>query len=155
MTGLTTSLTSGCIHDTAVCQTGCQTGLTTGCIVYRNIYPVVKLATIDMSRKLGLCPIFVGRGARAPSNTMWPGPRPIPAGCMPSLTLMHPTFWPQYTNVTDRQDRKRSDSKGRLVLETVARKLLSPLSYLRLKCIKFDFDSQTPLGELTALPQTP
>jgi len=27
-----------CIHDT----TGCQTGLTTGCIVYTNIYPVVK-----------------------------------------------------------------------------------------------------------------
>ena len=38
----TTGLTTGCIHDTAVCQTGCQTGLTTGCIVYANIYPVVK-----------------------------------------------------------------------------------------------------------------
>jgi len=29
----TTGLTTGCIHDTAVCQTGCQTGLTTGCIM--------------------------------------------------------------------------------------------------------------------------
>jgi len=28
--GCTTGLTTGCIHDTAVCQTGCQTGLTTG-----------------------------------------------------------------------------------------------------------------------------
>jgi len=28
--GCTTVLTTGCIHDTAVCQTGCQTRLTTG-----------------------------------------------------------------------------------------------------------------------------
>ena len=33
--GCTTGLTTGCMHDTAICQTGCQTGLTTGCIVYR------------------------------------------------------------------------------------------------------------------------
>jgi len=39
-----------------------------------------------------------------------------------------PTVWPQYTNVTDRrtgqdrQDRQRSDSIGRTVLETVAQK---------------------------------
>jgi len=32
-----------CIHDTTGCQTGLSTGLTTGCIVYINIYPVVKL----------------------------------------------------------------------------------------------------------------
>ena len=51
-TGLTTvlneqPLTTGCIHDTAVCQTGLTTrlttGLTNGCIVYTNIYPVIKL----------------------------------------------------------------------------------------------------------------
>jgi len=34
-----------------------------------------------------------------PPNTVWPGPRPT---CMPSFILMHPTVWPQYTNVTDR-----------------------------------------------------
>ena len=28
--GCTTGSTTGCIHDTAVCQTGCQTGLTIG-----------------------------------------------------------------------------------------------------------------------------
>jgi len=43
----TTGLTTGCIHNTAVCQTGLTTrlttGLTTGCIVHTNIYPVVKL----------------------------------------------------------------------------------------------------------------
>jgi len=29
---------------------------------------------------------------------------------MPSFILIHPTVWPQYTNVTDRQDRQQSDS---------------------------------------------
>ena len=59
-------------------------------------------------------------GARSPSNTMWPRPRPI---SMPSFVLIHPTVWPQYTNVTDRQDRQtdrqRSDSIWRTVLQTV------------------------------------
>jgi len=39
---------------------------------------------------------------------------------MPSFMLIHPIVWPQYTNVTDRTDRQRSDSIGRTVLETVA-----------------------------------
>ena len=30
------------LHDTTGCQTGCTTGMTTGCIVYTNIYPVLK-----------------------------------------------------------------------------------------------------------------
>jgi len=46
---------------------------------------------------------------------------------MPSFILIHPTVWPQYTNVTDRetdrQDRQRSDYIGRTVLQTVAQKL--------------------------------
>jgi len=41
--GCTTILTTGCIHDAAVCQTGLTTSLTTGlttdCIVYTNILP--------------------------------------------------------------------------------------------------------------------
>ena len=45
---------------------------------------------------------------------------------LPSFILIHPTVWPQYTNVTDRQDREtdrqRSYSIGRTVLETVAQK---------------------------------
>ena len=45
----------------------------------------------------GLCPF--GGGARSPSNTMWPGPRPT---YTPIFILIHPTVWPQYTNVTDR-----------------------------------------------------
>ena len=44
---------------------------------------------------------------------------------MPSFILIHPTVWPQYTNVIDRtgQDREtgqRFDSIGRTVLQTVA-----------------------------------
>ena len=38
--------------------------------------------------------------AGSPSNTMTAGPRPTSA---PSGILIHPTAWPQYTNVTDRQ----------------------------------------------------
>jgi len=40
--------------------------------------------------------------------------------------LIHPTVWPQYTNVTERQDRQTtqwSDSIGRTVLQTVTQKL--------------------------------
>jgi len=36
---------------------------------------------------------------------------------MPSFTLIHPTVWPQYTNVTNRHDRQQSDSIGRTVLK--------------------------------------
>jgi len=45
----------------------------------------------------GLCPFGEG-GAGSASNTMWPGPRPT---SVPSFILIHPTVWPQYTNVTD------------------------------------------------------
>jgi len=51
---------------------------------------------------------------------------------VPSFSLINPTVWPQYTNVKDRTrqagqtyrqtDRQRSDSIGRTVLQTVARK---------------------------------
>jgi len=55
---------------------------------------------------------------------MWPRPRPT---CTPSFILIHPTAWPQYTNLTDRQtdrqDRqRRSDSIGRTVSQTVVQK---------------------------------
>jgi len=46
----------------------------------------VALATTDMGRKLGALPLF-GGGARYPSNTMWPGPRPT---SVPSGILIHP-----------------------------------------------------------------
>jgi len=35
--------------------------------------------------------------AGSSSNTMWPGPR---LTSIPSGILIHPTVWPQYTNVT-------------------------------------------------------
>jgi len=64
-------------------------------------------------------PLSVG-DAGSPSNTMWPGPRPTST---PSGILIHPTVFPQYTNVTDRQDRQQSVSTRRTVLQTVAQKL--------------------------------
>ena len=46
---------------------------------------------------------------------------------MPRFILIHSTVWPQYMHQrhrqTDRQDRQRSDSIGRTVLQTVAQKL--------------------------------
>jgi len=61
-----------------------------------------RLATIDKGRKVGAAvPLSVGRWAT--SNTMLPGPRPT---SIPSGILIHPTVWPQYTNVTDIQDRQ-------------------------------------------------
>ena len=82
-----------------------------------------RLATIDMGRKSGGVPPFFGGGGGAgpPSNTMWPMPTSVP-----SFILVHPTVWPQYTNITDRQtaqteqDRQRSDSMEQTVLQTVA-----------------------------------
>ena len=60
-----------------------------------------RLATTDMDRKVkAAVPPFWG--AESPSNTMWPGPRPT---CMPGFIMMHPTVWPQYAIVTDREDR--------------------------------------------------
>ena len=66
--------------------------------------------------------------------------------------LIHPTVWPQYTNVTDRtdrqdrQDRQRSDGIGRTVLQTAAQKcvtifvtpvsILAPQWYPRIKVHK-------------------
>jgi len=66
-----------------------------------------RLAIIDIQTEklVSTVPFCVG-GAGSPSNTMsphrmWPGPRPT---SVPSGILIHPTVWPQYTNVTDRQN---------------------------------------------------
>jgi len=70
----------------------------------------------------GSAPPPWGRGDGSPSNTMWPGPRPTG---VPSFILIRSTVWPLCTNVTDRtdrQDRQRTDSIGRTVLQTVAQK---------------------------------
>jgi len=73
-----------------------------------------RLATIDMGRKVReglLCP-FPWRelDCWVPSNTLWSGPRPA---SVPSGILIHPTVWPQCTNVTDRQDRTGQDRTDR------------------------------------------
>jgi len=69
-----------------------------------------------MDLKLGGCASFGGVEAGSPCNTMWPGPKPA---CTSSFILIHPTVWPQYTNVTDRYagqtGQTRSDSIGRTV----------------------------------------
>jgi len=76
--------------------------------------PSSCLATTDMDGKVqgGCCAPFWAAGSQ--SNTMWLG------------VLIHPTIWPQYTNVTDRQtnrmisqDRQQSGSIVQTVLRTV------------------------------------
>jgi len=70
------------------------------------------------SRRGLLCP-FRG-GAGSPSNTMWPGLRHT---SITSGILIHPTVWPQHQRYRQTgQDRQRSDSIGRTVLQTVAQK---------------------------------
>jgi len=85
--------------------------LPSGILIHPAVWPQY------MGQNLGgmLCPAsFFGWGAELgpPSNTVWPGPRPT---TMPSFSLIHPTVWPQYTNVTGRTDRQtgqQSDSIG-------------------------------------------
>jgi len=57
--------------------------------------------------KIGGCAPFGGVGS--PSKIMWLGPR---STTMPSFSLIHPTVWPQYTNVTDR-DRETERQRDR------------------------------------------
>ena len=70
---------------------------------------------------------FGGRGAGSPSNMMRPRPT-----CMPSFILIHPTVWPQYTNVTFRTGQtvaqgelfyKRSPNKLRIHTSSVFHKV--------------------------------
>ena len=112
-----------------------------------------------------LCPFPCG-GAGSPSNTMWHGLRPI---SISSGVLIHPTVWPKYTNIADRQDRtgqigvrpiltdrcpmtgQRSDSIVRTVLQTVAQKEFTAYKkwpdtvYSRTKC--WEVTSQNYLHE--------
>jgi len=64
-----------------------------------NPDPSSRLATTDIGLKVGAA-VSLLWGNWVPSNTMRPGARPT---SMPSGTLIHPTVWPQYTNITDRQ----------------------------------------------------
>jgi len=57
-----------------------------------HLDPSNHLATTDVDRKVGDCcmPLSM-RGSWAPSNAMWPGPRPT---SVPSGILIRPAVWP-------------------------------------------------------------
>jgi len=63
-----------------------------------------------MGRKFGGSAPFSG-GELGPHLTQCghAGPRPT---CMPSFILIHPTVWPQYTNVTDKTRRDRQTQEN-------------------------------------------
>ena len=64
--------------------------------------------------KSGGCCAPFHEGAESPSNTVWPGPRPT---SVPSGILIHPTVWPQYTNVSGRQtDRHDIQDNGPIAM---------------------------------------
>ena len=73
-------------------------------LIHPAVWPQQTWATVYMDADIWLkdccAPFSAAGGARSPSNTMWPGPRPTST---PSGVLIYPTVWPQYTNVTDRQ----------------------------------------------------
>ena len=78
-----------------------QCGLGRGLLPYQvvHLHPSSRLATIDMDRKLVVCPFGEG-GAGSPSNNVARAEAYLHA----KFHLIRPTVWPQYTNVTDRQD---------------------------------------------------
>jgi len=72
-----------------------------------HLDPSSHLATIDVGHKVGEAVVLLFWGvAGSPSNAIRPEPRPT---SMPSVILIHPTIWPQYTNVTDRTTQTRQD----------------------------------------------
>jgi len=73
----------------------------------------------------------LGGGAGSPSNTMWPGPRPT---CMPRFTLIQPTIWPHYTNITDRTGQDTPTDRH-IDRQTVAQKLLLILQVAENGCL--------------------
>ena len=97
------------------------TSLPSGILIHRAIWPQqIWVENWGLCQNWGLCPF--GEGTGSPCNTMWPGPRA-------SFTLIHPTVWPQCTNVTDRTDiasRQRLRSARRCLL-TVPRHRRSTL----------------------------
>jgi len=105
-----------------------------------------------MRRKLGAVQPFGGEGAGPPSNTMWPGPRPT---CTPSFTLIHPTFWPQYTKVTDRQDRERSDSIWRTVFRNGLPKIVVTIIIVKAEMHQIRFRLPDPAGGAYSAPSEP
>ena len=65
---------------------------------------LLRWVTVPIKSKVGrevgaAVPLSVG-WAGSPCDTTSPGSRPI---SVPSVILIHPTVWPQHTNVTDRQ----------------------------------------------------
>jgi len=90
-----------------------STSIRSGILIYAAIWPQRIWA-----ENWGAVPLFGEGRVGSPSNT--PGLRPT---CLPSFILICPTIWPQCTNVPDKTDRQWTDSTGRTVLQTVARKL--------------------------------
>jgi len=72
---------------------------------------------------------FGGKGAGSSFETLWPGTRPT---CMPSFKFIHPTVWPQYTNVRDRRDKQRDRQRDNgLIAESEPFYKRSPKNWLQ------------------------
>jgi len=54
-----------------------------------HLDPSCRLATINMGRKVGMCPLL---GGQLGPNTMWPWPKPT---SIASGILIHPAVWPK------------------------------------------------------------
>ena len=65
-----------CIHDLTISTYKCSAVAEMG----------DRLATIDKGRKLRSVPLFGAGAVASSSNTMWPGPRPIPSYQVASLS---------------------------------------------------------------------
>jgi len=94
-----------------------QCRLSWGLSPYQVVCWSNSLATTDIGQKVEglLCPFPWGRGGGSPYKTK-SRPTSVPSGI-----LIHPAIWPQYTNVTDRQDNS-PEAQGEPLLLTVTQK---------------------------------
>ena len=62
---------------------------------------------------------------------------------MPSFILIHQTVWPQYINVTDREEGQGSGIIERTVLQTVTQKTTSKIHKIFCACYPWPWLSST------------
>jgi len=92
-----------------------------------HLDPSIHLATADMDRKLGAC-ATLGEGELGPHLTRCGQGRGLPA-CQVSSGSVQP-FGHNTPTLQTGQERQRSHSIGRIVLQTVAQKVKTTGSYL-------------------------
>jgi len=91
-----------------------STSIASGILIHPAVWP---FGHKGHGLKIGSCAPFLG-GAGFPSNNVACA-EAYQSTTMPSFMLIHPTFWPQYTNVTDKTDRQTGQTQQSVALAEV------------------------------------